>query len=91
MNFGRNQKLGVEPVPGYGNDTEDKRLPFTNALIGPELLKQDYENGGSRNERELDSAGSARTADCRTAASGLRQFGDCPTAQDGPAHGEGAL
>jgi hypothetical protein len=33
MNFGRNQKPGEQPVPVGGNDTEDKRLPITNALI----------------------------------------------------------
>ena len=62
-------------------------LLSTTARIGLESLNQ----GEAENERELYSAGSARTADCRTAASGLRQFGDCPTAQDGPAHGEGTL
>src|ERR1700694_4200412 len=75
---------GVRSDPDAASGPGHKLLQSITARIGPESLKQ----GGSRNERELYSAGSARTADRRAAASGLRQFGDCPTAQDGPAHGE---
>src|ERR1700674_4992172 len=47
--------------------------------------------GGNSNEGKVCSTGSARAADCRAAAAGLRQLRYCHTAQDGPAYGKGAL
>ena len=88
MNFGRNPNIWRIRCHGCclrGTAHELLLLEIARLRAEPKNL------GGSRNEGELYSVRSARAADCGAAAPGLRQFGDCPSAQNGQTHSKGAL